>query len=69
MGSFVAEMVSQINMAMMGENPYKMVYYSGHDTTLGPLLQTLQMGPGYWPPYASHLLTELWQDKGTVSCV
>ena len=39
------------------------VLYSAHDTTLDPLLSTLGIGQGEWPPYASRLVFELVQAK------
>ncbi|KAG0338277.1 hypothetical protein BG004_007285 [Podila humilis] len=34
--------------------------YSGHDTTLTPLLGLLESSDMRWPPYASNILFELW---------
>ncbi|KAF9931548.1 Lysophosphatidic acid phosphatase type 6 [Linnemannia zychae] len=34
--------------------------YSGHDTTLTPLLGLFKSDDTRWPPYASNLLIELW---------
>ncbi|KAG0049230.1 Acid phosphatase-like protein 2 [Gryganskiella cystojenkinii] len=35
-------------------------FYSGHDTTITPLLGLLDSAGMRWPPYASNLLIELW---------
>ena len=40
----------------------KMVLFSGHDTVLSPLLSMLGIHDWRWPPYASRLVFELWQD-------
>ncbi|KAG0025824.1 hypothetical protein BGZ82_009818 [Podila clonocystis] len=34
--------------------------YSGHDTTIAPLLGLLESADMRWPPYASNLIFELW---------
>ncbi|KAG0021459.1 Acid phosphatase-like protein 2 [Podila clonocystis] len=34
--------------------------YSGHDTTIAPLLGLLESTDMRWPPYASNLIFELW---------
>ncbi|KAF9348135.1 Acid phosphatase-like protein 2 [Mortierella sp. AD094] len=36
-------------------------FYSGHDTTISPLLGMLDAVDQWWPPYASNLLIELWK--------
>ncbi|KAF9326637.1 hypothetical protein BG006_009953 [Podila minutissima] len=35
--------------------------YSGHDTTLSPLLGMLDSADMRWPPYAANMLMELWK--------
>jgi len=42
------------------------VYYSGHDSTIGPVLGALNITGFRWPPYASNMLFELWQDPSAV---
>jgi len=37
-------------------------YYSGHDSTLGAVLGALNVTGMAWPPYASQLLFEVWQN-------
>jgi len=44
----------------------KMVLFSGHDTVLSPLLSMLGIHDWRWPPYASRLVFELWQDTSGV---
>ncbi|KAI1296274.1 Acid phosphatase-like protein 2 [Mortierella claussenii] len=39
----------------------KFSFYSGHDTTISPLLGMLDAEDQRWPPYASNLLIELWK--------
>ena len=38
----------------------KFVLYSGHDTTIEPLITTLGITDGTWPPYASRLVFETY---------
>jgi hypothetical protein len=38
MGQFTAELVNNIEKRIQGLNKLKYIAYSGHDTTLGPLL-------------------------------
>ncbi|KAF9577341.1 hypothetical protein BGW38_007499 [Lunasporangiospora selenospora] len=46
------------------EDDLKFKLYSGHDTTLAPLLGLLDGADMRWPPYASNLLIELWSSHG-----
>lgn len=41
----------------------KFVLYSGHDETLKPMLTTLGINDGVWPPYATRLIFELYKDR------
>ena len=41
----------------------KMIVFSGHDSTLSPLLVALGRPFKTWPPFASSLVFELWQGK------
>jgi hypothetical protein len=43
---------------------YKLFLYSGHDTTLMPLLAALGEDLTEWPAFASHLVLELWELRG-----
>uniref|UniRef100_A0A0G4HSG0 Uncharacterized protein n=1 Tax=Chromera velia CCMP2878 TaxID=1169474 RepID=A0A0G4HSG0_9ALVE len=42
------------------DNSPPLVVFSGHDTTIGPLLDVLGLWDGKWPPYASLLLLEMY---------
>ena len=37
--------------------------FSGHDTTVAPILSAFGVYSGEWPPYASHMEFELFKDK------
>jgi len=64
LGSFVTELVSNIQAFVKGVEMPKYLVFSGHDTTVGPVLATLGAYDGQWPPYASHIELELWNDEG-----
>ena len=44
-----------------GQNAVKLNLYSGHDTTLLPLLSALGIDISNWPPYASNIIFELYR--------
>lgn len=64
LGSFATELIANIEAFVKGVEMPKFLVFSGHDTTIGPLLATLQAYDGQWPPYASHMEFELWNNKG-----
>ncbi|XP_013407127.2 2-phosphoxylose phosphatase 1 [Lingula anatina] len=41
--------------------PVKFALFSGHDTTISPLLTALGLHDGIWPPFASRLTFELYR--------
>ena len=45
------------------ENEITIAYFSGHDTTLYPLLPIFGFNADDWPPYASHFLIEYIGDS------
>jgi hypothetical protein len=51
----------------------RLLLYAGHDTVVAPLLAALgaMRAPGVcaWPPYASHVVLELWEAAGGASTV
>eukprot|EP01096_Ripella_sp_DP13-Kostka_P001549 TRINITY_DN1184_c0_g1_i4.p1 TRINITY_DN1184_c0_g1~~TRINITY_DN1184_c0_g1_i4.p1 ORF type:complete len:712 (+),score=328.73 TRINITY_DN1184_c0_g1_i4:48-2183(+) len=63
-GRFVKELVEPIdNLCKDEESKFKMLFYSGHDNTVGPLLVTLGIFDGYHPPMGSVLLLETWKNR------
>jgi len=62
MGDFVAELGGLIDQVVGGASTVKMALYSGHDTTLMPLLDAFGVWDGVWPPYASLLRVHLLKD-------
>lgn len=58
---FLEEVVSNINNFMSGSNTFKVMHYSAHDTTLGPVWGTLGDSSvnGVLPPYSQTMVLEL----------
>jgi acid phosphatase len=46
-----------------GDRSVAMAIYSGHDSTLAPILAALQVFDGKWPPFGGHIVMELASDK------
>ena len=46
-----------------GKSAVKMYLYSGHDTTLLPLLHVLDVFDGKWPPFAANITLELYENE------
>jgi len=64
-GRVVSEIQHQILGNISGENDTKLAIYTGHDTTLIPLLRGLKAGGVTWPDYGATLQIELWEkDRG-----
>ncbi|KAJ1861262.1 hypothetical protein LPJ57_006548 [Coemansia sp. RSA 486] len=65
-GSFIGTLRDQLQNVVAGKTgSVKLALYSGHDTTIGPILGSLKAGNRQmlWPPYASNLIFELWKKK------
>ena len=45
------------------KDAWKMIHYSGHDTTIAPLRAILFISDYIIPPCASHLIFELYRDE------
>eukprot|EP01114_Cavostelium_apophysatum_P014172 TRINITY_DN3607_c0_g1_i1.p1 TRINITY_DN3607_c0_g1~~TRINITY_DN3607_c0_g1_i1.p1 ORF type:complete len:435 (-),score=74.74 TRINITY_DN3607_c0_g1_i1:48-1274(-) len=61
-GFLLEELQARIVENMEGETLPKMVFYSGHDSTVGPLMASLADYFIGWPPYASNVQMELWSN-------
>ncbi|KAF9906661.1 Acid phosphatase-like protein 2 [Linnemannia zychae] len=48
-------------LASKAQGKVRLSFYSGHDTTILPLLGLFDADDMRWPPYASHILVELWK--------
>jgi len=62
-GSLIWELVEAIKGHVAGTVPYDLMWYSGHDSTIAPLTAAMGISDGYWPPYASYVLLEVWTSK------
>ncbi|KAJ2852695.1 hypothetical protein IWW36_000052 [Coemansia brasiliensis] len=65
-GSFVGTLRDQMKSHIDGHSKnLKFALYSGHDSTVWPLLGVLGASDqqSLWPPYASNLLYELWKQQ------
>jgi len=62
-GRFIRELLDDIVGTALTNK--KMLIYSGHDSTLVPVLCALGAYNDKWPPYASHLELEIVQHKRT----
>ncbi|CAG8482975.1 13993_t:CDS:2 [Acaulospora colombiana] len=67
-GPFLFELRNQI-LSKVGSSTddssdhLKLAIYSGHDVTLAPLLAALDAYEDRWPPFASHITIELFQQR------
>jgi len=61
MGRLLQEIVGNMDACIAGESKEKLHLYSGHDTTVVPLLAAFGMNLDHWPPYASNIVIELWE--------
>ncbi|KAI8097301.1 histidine phosphatase superfamily [Halteromyces radiatus] len=51
----------------VGEEEYKLSIYSGHDTTIAPILIILGGYDNRWPPFGSSIIFELFKKQGTTT--
>lgn len=54
-----------LHMLLRGNNPKKLVLFSGHDSTIAPFLHILGVSDGKWPPYASRVVFEFYTRDST----
>jgi hypothetical protein len=65
-GPFFSRIKEILSSTVTGRDiDLKYALFSGHDTTLGPLLSLLGIYDGFWPPYASNLVFEISEDRAT----
>jgi acid phosphatase len=63
-GFLLKEIWQNMNKSVEGKQIQKFLLYSGHDTTLIPILVALQVDTMVWPAYASMMLMELYEKAG-----
>ncbi|KAF9573617.1 hypothetical protein EC968_008252 [Mortierella alpina] len=57
----LANDIKQNLLAARDNGKVRFQFYSGHDTTIAPMLGMLDAADMRWPPYASNILIELWK--------
>lgn len=63
-GKLLGEIMERLNSkAKESQTEPSLYLVSAHDTTLVPLLVALGVYDGNWPPYASYISFELWEDS------
>lgn len=67
LGPFYQDLLDLLDDAASGETTLKFALFSGHDTTVGPLLAALRADDSVWPHYASNVAFELWTDSSFVA--
>lgn len=60
-GDLLQEVSMQMENCTHDDKPAKLVVYSGHDTTLIPVLKALSLWDGTWPTFAAEMRLELWK--------
>ena len=63
MGRMFDSVVQRMCQCADGQPKHQMYMYSGHDTTIMPLLATLGQDVTTWPPYVSNVVFELWESN------
>eukprot|EP01028_Stygiella_incarcerata_P014570 TRINITY_DN984_c1_g2_i2.p1 TRINITY_DN984_c1_g2~~TRINITY_DN984_c1_g2_i2.p1 ORF type:complete len:267 (+),score=65.01 TRINITY_DN984_c1_g2_i2:744-1544(+) len=61
-GQMLKEMREAMLAAVNGNSAYPWIIWSAHDTTVAPLLIAMNAFDNIWPPYASHVVFELFQE-------
>jgi len=58
----IGRMITKILDQMKNATNQKLILYSTHDTALIPLLDLLGIFNDHWPPFASSIIFELYQN-------
>ncbi|GJD07064.1 Lysophosphatidic acid phosphatase type 6 [Galdieria sulphuraria] len=62
-GLLLKELLEHMKESVQGKQSYRCLLYSGHDTSLVPLLCMLQIYNDEWPPFGSFLAFELYRNS------
>jgi len=61
-GPLLKEFLQNMQLSVDGNSSVKMRLFSGHDTTLMPLLRALGLEESFWTPYGANITLELYED-------
>mmetsp|Transcript_25575 Transcript_25575/g.33295 ORF Transcript_25575/g.33295 Transcript_25575/m.33295 type:complete len:426 (+) Transcript_25575:98-1375(+) len=61
-GKLLGEVLDRLGEHASHPGPPTLYLVSAHDTTLVPMLSALSLYDGNWPPYASYISFELWEE-------
>lgn len=61
-GFLLEELLGFMDERVAGNSTDTATFWSGHDTTIAPLLNAFGMWDGVWIPYAAHVEIEIWKD-------
>lgn len=62
MGRLMKKFLDNIKDTVSGKSKVKMHMYSGHDTTIMPILAMLNLEVNEWPPFGADIIFELYED-------
>ena len=62
-GRFLGELKEFMDKTVENKSGVKMAVFSGHDSTVAPLLGAFQIGNDRWPPFAANVTVEVLEDK------
>ncbi|KAF9901362.1 Acid phosphatase-like protein 2 [Lobosporangium transversale] len=62
-GPLASDIKQNLLIAKEGNSKVRLSFYSGHDTTIQPLLGMFDAEDQQWPPYASNIILELWKSS------
>lgn len=60
-------LIKEVFSFMTSESRPRFVLFTGRDLVIGPVASALGFFDNQWPPFASHIVFELWQPKGAGS--
>lgn len=63
-GRFLGELVNHFDNFIEKKSTTKFYLFSGHDTTIAPILASLRVFDGKFPPIGSYLILELFSKDG-----
>ena len=62
-GPLITLFINNMEKMVDKSSPIKMRLFSGHDTTLMPLLRALKIEENVWTPYGASIIFELYERK------